>query len=73
MNAGKSKHPVGTRVRITGIADDQEADWLGMTGELTHPFLGLKFPGVRYTVGVRLDNGKNINLIRQDKFEVVKG
>lgn len=72
MKAGNTEHDVGARVRITHITDPEDApDLVGKTGEITHPFPGLMMPGVRYTVGLRLDDGQNANLCHGDRFEVI--
>jgi hypothetical protein len=49
--AGRSSHDIGTRVRITGIVPEYDADLNGRTGSLCRPFH--RFP-IR-DVGVWLD------------------
>jgi hypothetical protein len=51
MIAGKSRRPVGTRVRLKNITDEYDADMNGRIGTLARPFHG--FP-IR-DVGVILD------------------
>jgi hypothetical protein len=67
MFAGRSKHEIGTRVRITGITDPNDADLNGEEGTLRHPYR--KFP--EQDVGIRLDNGTNVSL-RLGEYEVIQ-
>jgi hypothetical protein len=71
MRAGKTKYPVGTRVRVANITDSYDKDLNGRVGELRQPFE--KYP--IGDVGIRLDPGKlghpeNIT-VKLGEFEIV--
>lgn len=75
MKAGSTNTECGTKIKI--ISSD-DPDIIGLTGEITHPFLGIMWPGVTYVAGVRLDEDNKglfsngiINLTAQDQYEVI--
>ena len=74
MLAGNTEHRVGTRIRVTSIdsSDAEDQDLIGLTGEITHAFPGLMWPGVKYIAGIHLDNGEKMNLTSRDSFEVLE-
>lgn len=73
MDAGKTKIPVGTHIEITHITDFEDADLIGKTGHITHPFGVANDDAI---CGVELDDktmrtGDIINLLKGDKFKVI--
>jgi len=73
MKAGKTNINVNTRVKII---DSDDKDLIGKTGIITHPFMGLMAPGVKYQAGLRLDqsgiySGDICNLTKEDKFVII--
>lgn len=69
MFAGKSRHEIGVRVRITGITDPNDADLNGKCGTLRHPFRGFPIQDV----GIRLDDGVNVSLHLNEYELLIKG
>jgi len=74
MKAGTTKNNVGTKIKIISSSDK---DLIGVTGELTHPFAGLKAENTKYIAGLRIDqdgvySDNKCNLMENDKFEVIE-
>lgn len=66
--AGKSKYPVGTKIKIKNLKGD-DSDLSGLTGTLTHPFGGYGDVGV-YLDQKGLYNDDKICL-RNREYEVI--
>ena len=75
--AGKSKYPVGTKIKIKNLKGD-DSELSGLTGTLTHPFGGygdvgvyLDEKGIYYQDIVSLKNNEYI-VIDDEAIELLK-
>lgn len=63
--AGKSKYPVGTKIKIKNLKGD-DSDLSGLTGTLTHPFGGYG------DVGVYCLRNREYEVIDDEAIELLK-
>lgn len=83
MNAGKTDIAVGTKVRVTHIAnieDEQDKKLVGIVGEITHPFPGLMIGSEKqYVAGLFVEaeeakkHGLGLSPLGDGQMNLVRG